>query len=100
MTYVQRKFYLPEETYYSLTLLAQSTHKTISQVHREVVDEGLRHTKKYKGGQGAQALLDLARRAEREGWGRGAPRDLSTNHNKYFVQAYEELKEGKQRPRP
>lgn len=97
MTYVQRKFYFPEEMYMELTMLARATRQPITQTLRDVVAEGLARRRRERGGEGARALLALARRAEREGWGRGAPRDLSTNHDKYFVQAYEELKEGKRR---
>ena len=37
---------------------------------------------------GAQILLALAEKAEREGW--SGPADLSTNHNSYFVQTWNE----------
>lgn len=36
----------------------------------------------------AQVLIDIGRRAEKENW--RAPRDLSTNHDKYFIEAWEE----------
>ena len=40
----------------------------------------------YKNG--AQILLALAEKAERDGW--SGPADLSTNHNSYFVQIWNE----------
>ena len=42
---------------------------------------------------GNQALLDLARKAEREGW--QGPKDLSTNHNAYFAQDMHTLGENR-----
>ncbi len=96
MTYVQRKFYLPEEMYSRLQLLAKASRKTITQVLRETVEVGLKRIQKThpkKGG--AWVLLKLAERAERENWGKNAPHDLSINHDKYFAEAYTKLKENK-----
>lgn len=87
MAMVQRKFYFPEEMYRDLQLLAKSSRKTITQVLRELVQMGL---KKNKQRGNAYVLLDLARMAEK--YKLSGPRDLSKNHDKYFVEAWEESK--------
>lgn len=84
---VQRKFYFPEEMYRELQLLAKSSRKTITQVLRDLVQIGLKK-KKQRGT--AYVLLELARMAEKHKL-RG-PKDLSKNHDKYFVEAWEESK--------
>ena len=80
---VQRKFYLPEEMYARLQLRAKIARKSISDILRELLDEGLKHKEKKQSGRGAKALLELARIAEKKGW--SGPRDLSIKHNTYFV---------------
>lgn len=97
MPYVQRKFYFPEELYVALQIQARQEGIRIVDKLRRYTERGIQEDRRRKGKSGAAKLLALARRAEREGWGKGAPRDLSIHHNKYFVQAYEELKEGKKR---
>lgn len=92
MAYVQRKFYLPEEMYRELTWRAQQRRVSITELLRRLVEIGLRETRPKNG---AEALLELAHIAEKEDW--SGPKDLSTHHDKYFVQAYEKLKEGKRR---
>ncbi len=42
---------------------------------------------------GAQVLLELSQKARREGW--SAPADFSTNHDTYFVKAWEEQEAAK-----
>ena len=87
MKFVQRKFYIPEDTYAKMSWLAKFEGKTITEVLRSLIDDGLKR-KKRKGSM--KALLDLAREAR--GWKWNGPRDLSVNHDKYFVEAYEKTK--------
>lgn len=82
MTMIQRRFYLPKKTYRRLQLLAKSTKQNISQALRELVEEGLKCTYR-KRRRNASALLNLAQIAETEGW--NGPKDLATNHDKYFI---------------
>lgn len=90
MTYIQRKFYLPEEMYVRLQLLAKASRKTITQILRETVEVGLKQTQKMRPQKGgAWRLLKLAERAERENWGKNAPSDLAQNHDKYLAEALE-----------
>lgn len=90
MTMIQRKFYLPEEMYSNLMLLAKASRKTITQTLRELIEEGIHRRQKERTRRGAEILLALA---EKEGWS-GAP-DLSINHDKYFVKTYEEIEKRK-----
>ena len=88
MSMIQRKFYLPEDMYTRLQFLAKATKQTITETLRELVQEGLERKQKQRAGQSAKALLELAKKAEREGW--TGPNDLSINHDAYFVEAWEE----------
>lgn len=90
MKFVQRKFYIPEDTYAKMSWLAKSEGKTITEVLRGFVEDGLRKKKKKKNG--FRGLLELARRAQEEGWGKGGPSDLVKNHDKYFVEVWEKTK--------
>ncbi len=90
MTMVQRKFYLPQEMYIELQLLAKASKKTITQVLRDAVVLGLKQKQKSRRGKGgAWSLLKIAERAERENWGQDAPRDLAQNHDKYLAEILE-----------
>ncbi len=100
MPYVQRKFYFPEDLYGQLALEARVEKQTITQTLRAIVADGLARRRQTAKSKGASALLELVNLAEKEGWGKHAPADLSINHDKYFVEAYEELKEGKKHRRP
>ena len=82
MDYVQRKFYLPKDVYTQLGMLAQDEGKTITQVLRELVGDGLKQKKKKNS---MRQLVELARKVRKEGW--QGPRDWSVNHDKYFAQA-------------
>lgn len=93
MAMIQRRFYLPEEMYTRLQLLAKTSKKTITNLLREMLDEGLKTKFTARAGRSAKALLKLARLAEKERW--SGPGDLSIHHDKYFVEAYEKLKEKK-----
>ena len=93
MAMVQRKFYLPQEMYLELQQVARMTKKSITQVLRECVDEGLKKKKNArKKPTLAEALVKLGKQAKKEGWGKDSKPtpDLSINHNKYFVEAWEE----------
>jgi hypothetical protein len=87
MTMIQRKFYLPEEMYHRLQVLARATNQTITQALRDVITEGLQRKQKHLQGN-ANVLLDLASRAEQEGW-RGPP-DAASNHTHYASAAVEQ----------
>lgn len=93
MNMVQRKFYFPVEMYNRLQLLARTKKQTITETLRTVVARGLELEQQHSGN--AHVLLEIARHAEQEGWGSGVS-DLAENHDKYFVEAYEEAEEAKQ----
>lgn len=81
---IQRKFYLPEDMYTDLQLLAKATKKPITQVLRELLEDSLKRRQKRRDGKSCQALLKLAEKAESEGW--KGPADLSVNHDKYLIE--------------
>lgn len=87
---VQRKFYLPVELYSELQMLSKVSKKTITQVLREAVVQGLKQKQKDRRNKsGAWRLLKLAEKAERENWGKNAPSDLAENHDKYLAEVLE-----------
>ena len=87
---IQRKFYFPEEMYRGLQRVARASNKPITQVLRGFVENGLRKEKSRKKTSLASTLLDIAREAREKRWGKNAPKDLSVNHDKYFIEAWEE----------
>lgn len=89
MTYVQRKFYFPEDMYAALSLQAKIDRVRITDLLRTYTDRGLRQDQKLKRKNAATGLLALARIAEHERWGKGAPRDLAKNHTKYALEGAE-----------
>jgi len=91
---IQRKFYLPEDMYMQLQHMATLYKKTTTQLLRELLAEGLER-KQSKKKNVARELLKLAHLAEKEGWGKNLPSDLSTNHDKYFFEAWEDAHRGK-----
>ena len=88
MTFIQRKFYLPEDTYIRLAVNAKSKNKTITQLLRELLEEGLSNMQKKNKAKAVKNLLDIADRAEREAW--NGPEDLAKKHDKYFREAYQQ----------
>jgi hypothetical protein len=67
--------------------LLQSVAKNVSGNEAKRIVHAARHAVQ-KEGTGAQVLLDLALRAEREGW--EGLSDLAQNHDKYAAEAAEE----------
>ena len=88
MAFIQRKFYLPEETYTKLAVNAKSKNKTITQLLRELLEEGLYNMQKKTKAKAVKSLLDIADKAEKEGW--NGPKDLAQKHDKYFREAYQQ----------
>lgn len=90
MAMIQRKFYFPEELYERLQLQAKIERKRITDVLRESLSESLekkekKHAEKNK--HPLQGLLEIAEKYRFHG-----PKDLAENHDKYFAEAWEELK--------
>jgi predicted DNA-binding protein len=89
-----QRFYinLTEELKNKLNIEARIRGKTKAEVARVALEKGLEALEESEEDSPniAKELLKLAERAKREGW--SGPKDLSTNHDKYFVQAYEESK--------
>jgi hypothetical protein len=75
--------------YAALSLQAKVDRVRITDLLRTYTDRGLRQDRKQKGKNAATGLLALAKLAEREGWGKGAPKDLAENHTKYAAEAAE-----------
>lgn len=90
MSYIQRKFYLPEDLYNQLSLLAKGKGKNITQMLREILQEGLIQISKKNESQTGKELLMIADRAEKEQW--GSTEDLAKNHDTYFIDSYEQKK--------
>ena len=84
---MQRKFYIPEDTYAQMNWLAESEGKTITEVLRGFIEDGLKRKKRKNS---MQALVELAREARKWDW--KGPRDLAANHDKYFVENWEKAK--------
>lgn len=97
MAYVQRKFYFPEDLYISLSLQAKQEGLRIVDKLRIYTERGLREDRKRKGKNAAAGLLALAKLAEQERWGGDQLEEFTKDHDKYFVEAYETLKEGKKK---
>ena len=76
MDYVQRKFYLPKDIYTQLGILAEAEGKTITQILRDLVGDGLKHKKKKNS---MRKLVDLAKKARKEGL--EGPRDWAESHD-------------------
>ena len=85
MPYVQRKFYLPEETYTQLSIIAKTNNKTITQLLRELLNEGLANFQSKTKPNVAKALLAIVQKAEQKNW--HGHKDLAQNHDKYFIKA-------------
>lgn len=90
MAMVQRKFYFPEGMYREMQRVARTSKKPVTQVLRDFVAKGLKKEKSGKKIGLASVLLDLAREAKEKGLGKNLPKDFSINHDKYFVEAWEE----------
>ena len=82
MAYIQRRFYLPEQLYSKLILFAKSQNTTVNEVLRTILKEGLE--KEHTHSQVGEKLLRLAEIAGKESI--KAPKDISENHDKYFVE--------------
>lgn len=87
MPLIQRRFYLPVDTYDQLARTARSQGKSTTELLRELLKEGLRKIRSKNYPSPAQGLLKIAERAEKEHWGKGG--DVAKNHNQYFIEAYE-----------
>lgn len=89
MAMIQRKFYFPEELYERLQLQAKIERKRITDVLRELIAKGLEEKKKHvrEKKHPLQGLLEIAEKYRFKG-----PPDLAENHDKYFAEAWEELK--------
>ncbi len=84
MDYVQRKFYLPKDVYTQLGILAEDEGKTITQVLRDLVGDGLKQKKKKNS---MRKLVELAKQARKQGW--QGPQDWSISHDRYFARVSE-----------
>ena len=82
MTMIQRRFYLPEDMYRELQLMAKSSRSSITDVLRDVLQEGLERKQKERSQIGTSGLLDIARMAQHEGW--NGPADLASHHDLYL----------------
>jgi len=93
MDFVQRKFYIPKDMYEDLMLFAKADQQSITQVLRTFVKEGIENRRKKGTTKSAQALLNLAARAEQAGWANAeAVTDIASKHDSYLVEAYEATK--------
>lgn len=92
MEMVQRKFYLPKQTYNRMQIIARQQEKTISEVLRDLVERGI-DTEQKGPSRSIQALRNISEMAEKENW--TGPADLAINHNKYFAEAWEEQNRSK-----
>ncbi|OGE64428.1 hypothetical protein A3I48_00450 [Candidatus Daviesbacteria bacterium RIFCSPLOWO2_02_FULL_36_7] len=73
--------YIPEETKRRINLAAKAKSKAESEIIRDALDEGLK--KIYSPASSAQALLDLAKMAEKIPTKGKVPKDLIENLDYY-----------------
>ena len=73
--------YIPEETKRRINLAAKAKSKAESEIIRDALDEGLK--KIYSPASSAQALLDLAKLAEKIPTKGKVPKDLIENLDYY-----------------
>ncbi|OGG28948.1 hypothetical protein A2971_04855 [Candidatus Gottesmanbacteria bacterium RIFCSPLOWO2_01_FULL_46_21] len=86
MTYVQRKFYFPEDLYIALSLQAKQEGLRIVDKLRTYTERGLRQdtqAKKSTSG-GLAQLVQLGKTLKWKG-----PKDLARKHTKYAAEAAE-----------
>lgn len=88
MNYVTTNIRIPEADYLKLKEEAARKRKSLAAVIREKITEP-EAEKEFKP-TGTLALLKIAEMAEKNKW--SGPKDLAKNHNKYFVKAWESLK--------
>lgn len=73
---IRTQLYLPEDTHLDLHLLAQREKKRVSQIVREILNEGIKRKRQVSSG---KTLLKIAR----YGFSNG-PKDLSSNIDSYL----------------
>ncbi len=73
--------FIPDETRKRINILARAKNKPEAQLVRDVIEEGLERL--HPKSSSAQALLDLAKMAEKFPTRPGDPTDISTNHDYY-----------------
>lgn len=78
------QLYLPERTHQELARKASEEKRTISDLTRQLLEEGLKIEKAKKTTNSAFFLLKLAEEAERKGW--SGPKDLSSNVDRYLYE--------------
>ncbi|MBI2029467.1 hypothetical protein HYT02_03565 [Candidatus Gottesmanbacteria bacterium] len=79
------QIYLPEETYQELRTEAYAKSSSIAEIVRKRVskkNEKVSKVKKNPGKAHSEAMLELARLAEKEGW--KGPRDLASRVDYYL----------------
>lgn len=74
--------YIPEETRRRINIVAKAKTKPEAEVIREALEEGLE--KIHPKSASAQALLDLAKMAEKIPTKGKVPKDASINHDYYL----------------
>lgn len=72
--------HIPDETKKTISLTSKATNKPESEIVREALEKGL---KTIRSKSNIQALLDLAKMAEKIPTLKGAPKDASINHDYY-----------------
>ena len=78
------QLYLPDRIHQELARKASEEKRTISDLTRQLLEEGLKIKKTKKTVNSASFLLKLAEKAERRGW--SGPKDLSNKTDKYLYE--------------
>lgn len=76
------QIYIPEETYQELRTEAYTKNSSIAEVIRQKVSKKTKKAQVNPGKAHAEAMLKLAKRAEKEGW--KGPKDLSSRVDYYL----------------
>lgn len=77
---IRTQVYLPKDLYYTIQLIAKREKKAKAAIIREVLEKGIEE--KHKTQSLGEALLELSKIAYKG----KAPKDLSTNHDKYLYE--------------
>ena len=75
--------YLPDDLDKQIKILAKTQKTSKAEVIRSAIREGIEGIKKQGQKNSAQALLDLAKMAEKIPTEPNAPKDISVNHDLY-----------------
>lgn len=88
MNYITTNIRIPEDDYLKLKAEAAKKRKSLAAIIREKIIEPEDKTEPV-----TKSLLAITDLAEKENW--SGPSDLATDHDKYFIEAFQEINQSK-----